>query len=178
MSEDSNREKAGEFSSEPAASSWTPAQQDLLKRWRGLPRQPVLSTSDRLLGSGVGTWPWVFPSLCCPLWSRGLYSSSKGGGLGALPILVLAIISVLVSVLASLMVFGAPVDREPAHRNAAEMFAAVRREIDETSAIPPASAEEANKILESIASRLDEVAAEAPEFGERAMNLVPRSTRT
>ena len=79
-------------------------------------------------------------------------------------------ISVTAAVLASLQTFLRFAERAERHRVAADSWSAIRREISQMLALHPtylASRGDPQKYLDGLRRRMDEVAAQAPEMGER-----------
>ena len=79
-------------------------------------------------------------------------------------------ISVTAAVLASLQTFLRFAERAERHRVAADSWSAIRREISQMLALHPtylASRGDPQKYLDGLRRRMDEVAATAPEMGER-----------
>lgn len=79
-------------------------------------------------------------------------------------------ISVLAAVLASLQTFLRFQERAEKHRAAAELWAAIRREIDQMLALHPdylAERSDPKAYLDELRRRMDEVSAQSPEIGER-----------
>jgi hypothetical protein len=83
-------------------------------------------------------------------------------------------ISVTAAVLASLQTFLRFAERAEKHRVAADSWSAIRREIAQMLALHPtylASRGDPQKYLDGLRQRMDEVAALAPEMGERLWSL-------
>lgn len=79
-------------------------------------------------------------------------------------------ISVLAAVLASLQTFLRFQERAEKHRVSAEMWAAVRREIDEMLALHPeylAERSDPKEYLDELRGRMNEVSAQSLEIGDR-----------
>ena len=88
------------------------------------------------------------------------------------PRIVVGFISALAAVLASLQTFLRFQERAEKHRVSAELWAAVRREIDEMLALHPeylAERSDPKKYLDDLRRRMDEVSAQSLEIGERYM---------
>jgi hypothetical protein len=84
--------------------------------------------------------------------------------------ILVGFVSVLAAVLASLQTFLRFQERAEKHRVAAELWAAVRREIDEMLALHPeylAERSDPKKYLDDLRRRMDEVSAQSPEIGDR-----------
>lgn len=80
-------------------------------------------------------------------------------------------ISVLAAVIASLQTFLRFAERAEKHRVAAEHWAAVRREIAEMLALHPnylAARGDPKEYLDDLRRRMDRIAAQSPEMGDRA----------
>ena len=78
------------------------------------------------------------------------------------------LISVLAAVLASLQTFSRFGERAEKHRSAAELWASIRREIDEMLALHPtylASRGDPKQYLDDLRRRMDEIAQQSPEMG-------------
>ncbi len=79
-------------------------------------------------------------------------------------------ISVTAAVMASLQTFLRFAERAERHRVAADSWSAIRREISQMLALHPtylASRGDPQKYLDDLRRRMDDVAAQAPEMGER-----------
>ena len=86
--------------------------------------------------------------------------------------IVVGLISALAAVLASLQTFLRFQERAEKHRVSAELWAAVRREIDEMLALHPdylAERSDPKKYLDDLRRRMDEVSAQSLEIGEKYM---------
>ena len=86
--------------------------------------------------------------------------------------IVVGFISALAAVLASLQTFLRFQERAEKHRVSAELWAAVRREIDEMLALHPeylAERSDPKKYLDDLRRRMDEVSAQSLELGDRYM---------
>lgn len=84
--------------------------------------------------------------------------------------IAVGLISVVAAVLASLQTFLRFGERAEKHRTAAELWAAIRREIDEKLALHPtylASRGDPQEYLDDLRRRMDEVAQQSPEMGTR-----------
>jgi hypothetical protein len=82
--------------------------------------------------------------------------------------IAVGMISVLAAVLASLQTFLRYGERAEKHRSAAELWAAVRREIDQMLALHPtylASRGDPKQYLDDLRRRMDEIAQQSPEMG-------------
>lgn len=92
----------------------------------------------------------------------------------------LGLVSVLAAVLASLQTFLRFGERAEKHRSSAELWAALRREIDEMLALHPtylASRGDPKQYLDDLRRRMDEIAQQSPELGERGVWQVQRRYR-
>jgi len=86
-------------------------------------------------------------------------------------------ISVLAAVLASLQTFLRFQERAEKHRVSAELWAAIRREIDEMLALHPeylAERSDPKKYLDDLRRRMDEVSAQSLEIGDRYLRDAQR----
>jgi hypothetical protein len=84
--------------------------------------------------------------------------------------IVVGVVSVAAAVLASLQTFLSFAERAEKHRQAAERWAAIRREITEILALHPsylATHGDPKNYLDDLRKRMDEVAAESPEMPGR-----------
>jgi len=84
----------------------------------------------------------------------------------------LGLVSVLAAVLASLQTFLRFGERAEKHRASAELWAALRREIDEMLALHPtylASRGDPKQYLDDLRRRMDEIAQQSPELGEHGV---------
>jgi hypothetical protein len=89
----------------------------------------------------------------------------------------IGMISVLAAVLASLQTFLRFGERAEKHRSAAELWASIRREIDEMLALHPtylASRGDPQKYLDDLRRRMDEIAQQSPEMGAKGLWRVQR----
>lgn len=87
-------------------------------------------------------------------------------------------ISVLAAVIASLQTFLRFAERAEKHRAAAEHWAAVRREIAEMLALHPnylATRGDPKEYLDGLRRRMDRIAAQSPEMGDRAWSRAQAS---
>jgi hypothetical protein len=85
---------------------------------------------------------------------------------------VVGLISALAAVLASLQTFLRFQERAEKHRVSAELWAAVRREIDQMLALHPeylAERSDPKKYLDDLRRRMDEVSSQSLEIGEKYM---------
>jgi hypothetical protein len=86
-------------------------------------------------------------------------------------------VSALAAVLASLQTFLRFQERAEKHRVSAELWAAIRREIDEILALHPdylAERSDPKKYLDDLRQRMDEVSAQSLEMGEKYMDHAQR----
>jgi hypothetical protein len=86
-------------------------------------------------------------------------------------------VSVLAAVLASLQTFLRFQERAEKHRASAELWAAIRREIDQMLALHPdylADRSDPKEYLDDLRRRMDEVSAQSLEIGERDLELARR----
>lgn len=84
--------------------------------------------------------------------------------------ILVGMISVLAAVLASLQTFLRFGERAEKHRAAAELWASIRREIDEMLALHPtylASRGDPQEYLDDLRRRMNEIAQQSPELGVR-----------
>jgi FAD/FMN-containing dehydrogenase len=92
----------------------------------------------------------------------------------------LGFFSVLAAVLASLQTFLRFGERAEKHRSSAELWAALRREIDEMLALHPtylASRGDPKQYLDDLRRRMDEIAQQSPELGEQGVWQTKRRYR-
>ena len=92
----------------------------------------------------------------------------------------LGLVSVLAAVLASLQTFLRFGERAEKHRASAELWAALRREIDEMLALHPtylASRGDPKQYLDDLRRRMDEIAQQSPELGEHGLWQAKRRYR-
>jgi hypothetical protein len=83
--------------------------------------------------------------------------------------ILVGIVSVLAAVLASLQTFLRFQERAEKHRTSAELWASIRREIDQMLALHPdylAERSDPKSYLDDLRRRLDEVSAQSPEIGD------------
>ena len=91
--------------------------------------------------------------------------------------IAVGMISVLAAVLASLQTFLRYGERAEKHRSAAELWASIRREIDEMLALHPtylASRGDPQQYLDDLRRRMDEIAQQSPEMGAKGLWRVQR----
>jgi hypothetical protein len=84
--------------------------------------------------------------------------------------ILVGVISVIAAVLASLQTFLRFQERAEKHRAAAELWAAIRREIDQMLALHPdylAERSDPKAYLDDLRRRMNEVSAQSPEIGGR-----------
>jgi hypothetical protein len=84
--------------------------------------------------------------------------------------IIVGSVSVLAAVLASLQTFLRFQERAEKHRAAAELWAAIRREIDQMLALHPdylAERSDPKAYLDGLRERMDRVSGQSPEIGER-----------
>jgi type II secretory pathway pseudopilin PulG len=84
--------------------------------------------------------------------------------------IAVGIISVLAAVLASLQTFLRFQERAEKHRAAAELWASIRREIDQMLALHPeylAERSDPKTYLDQLRRRMNEVSAQSPEIGDK-----------
>jgi hypothetical protein len=85
--------------------------------------------------------------------------------------ILIGVVSVLAAVLASLQTFLRLAERAEKHRAAAEEWSSIRREIAEMLALHPdylATRGDPKDYLDRLRRRMDRVAAQSPEMGDRA----------
>jgi hypothetical protein len=90
---------------------------------------------------------------------------------------VVGFVSALAAVLASLQTFLRFQERAEKHRVSAELWAAIRREIDQMLALHPqylAERSDPKKYLDDLRRRMDEVSAQSLEIGEKYMKRAER----
>jgi hypothetical protein len=83
---------------------------------------------------------------------------------------VVGMLSVLAAVLASLQTFLRFGERAEKHRASAELWASIRREIDEMLALHPtylASRGDPKQYLDELRRKMDEISQQSPEMGEQ-----------
>jgi hypothetical protein len=84
--------------------------------------------------------------------------------------IIVGSVSVLAAVLASLQTFLRFQERAEKHRAAAELWAAIRREIDQMLALHPdylAERSDPKAYLDGLRERMDRVSGQSPEIGDR-----------
>jgi hypothetical protein len=85
--------------------------------------------------------------------------------------IIVGSISVVAAIIASLQTFLRFAERGEKHRTAAEHWASIRREIDEMLALHPnylATHGDPKEYLDNLRRRMDRIAAQSPEMGDRA----------
>jgi hypothetical protein len=93
---------------------------------------------------------------------------------------VVGFISALAAVLASLQTFLRFQERAEKHRVSAELWGAIRREIDAMLALHPeylAERSDPKRYLDDLRRRMDEVSAQSLEIGEKYMTYAERRLR-
>ncbi|MDQ4023933.1 MAG: SLATT domain-containing protein [Actinomycetota bacterium] len=91
--------------------------------------------------------------------------------------ILVGFVSVLAAVLASLQTFLRFQERAEKHRAAAELWSALRREIDEMLALHPdylAERSDPKAYLDELRRRMDEVSGQSPEIGDRDWSKADR----
>jgi hypothetical protein len=91
--------------------------------------------------------------------------------------ILVGFVSVLAAVLASLQTFLRFQERAEKHRAAAELWSALRREIDEMLALHPdylAERSDPKAYLDELRRRMDEVSGQSPEIGDRDWSKAER----
>jgi|GEM_PF-617557 len=89
----------------------------------------------------------------------------------------IGLVSVLSATLAGLQTFLRFAERAEKHRIMAGHYAMVRREIEQLLVLPPTGGEELRTSLDSLRSRIDALAGEAPQIPQRSWNQVERMAR-
>jgi len=89
----------------------------------------------------------------------------------------IGLVSVLSATLAGLQTFLRFAERAEKHRIMAGHYAMVRREIEQLLVLPPTGGEELRTALDSLRSRIDALAEEAPRIPRRSWNQVERMAR-
>jgi hypothetical protein len=151
-------------------SPWTPAVLELLRDWRA--RAAMTSSEHYALASRLARLNIRFGIPVVALTTfvgTSVFATLQNDVHVGLRI-GLGLISVLAAVLASLQTFLRFGERAEKHRASAELWAALRREIDEMLALHPtylASRGDPKQYLDDLRRRMDEIAQQSPELGER-----------
>ncbi|TML58078.1 MAG: SLATT domain-containing protein [Actinobacteria bacterium] len=153
-------------------SPWTPAVLELLKDWRA--RAATTSSQHYRLASSLARLNIRFGIPVVVLTTfvgTSVFATLQTDVHVGLRI-GLGLISVLAAVLASLQTFLRFGERAEKHRASAELWAALRREIDEMLALHPtylASRGDPKQYLDDLRRRMDEIAQQSPELGEHGV---------
>jgi FAD/FMN-containing dehydrogenase len=150
-------------------SPWTPAVLELLRDWRARAAKTSnehYSLATRLARSNIR---FGIPVVALTTFvGTSVFATLQSDVHVSLRIL-LGLVSVLAAVLASLQTFLRFGERAEKHRASAELWAALRREIDEMLALHPtylASRGDPKQYLDDLRRRMDEIAQQSPELGE------------
>ncbi len=152
--------------------NWTPSVEELLKNWhsRAYAAQSAyydmaerLRRLNYLLGIPVVIVSSLVGTAVFADWSQnGNYKWWVGS------------VSILAAVLASLQTFLKFGENATLHGTAADWFAAIRREIEEVLALPPALRGHPKQCLDSIRQEMNKAGQKSPELGERLWKKVAR----
>jgi hypothetical protein len=154
----------------PARVPWTPPVLELLGRWKT--RAEVSQEAHYARSTRLGTfnvWLGVPVVALTTFVATSVFATLTEDVRTELRILVGAI-SALAAVLASLQTFLRFQERAEKHRASAELWASIRREIDEMLALHPEYLSERSdpqQYLDDLRRRMDEVSAQSLEIGDR-----------
>ncbi len=164
--------KVAERSGQVAKVPWTEPVLDLLRNWQrraALSQEAHYSRSSRL--SMYNTWLGVPVVALTTFVATSVFATLTEDVNTELRILV-GTISALAAVLASLQTFLRFQERAEKHRASAELWASIRREIDEMLALHPeylAERSDPKRYLDDLRRRMDEVSAQSLEIGSSAL---------
>jgi hypothetical protein len=153
-------------------SPWTPTVLELLKDWRA--RAATTSSGHYRLASSLARLNIRFGVPVVVLTTfvgTSVFATLQTNVHIGLRI-GLGIVSVFAAVLASLQTFLRYGERAEKHRASAELWSALRREIDEMLALHPtylASRGDPKQYLDDLRRRMDEIAQQSPELGEHGL---------
>jgi len=154
------------------AATWTPRVEQLLKNWHSrvyAAQSAYYDMAERLrrmnyiLGIPVVIVSSMVGTAVFADWSQnGVYKWWVGS------------VSILAAVLASLQTFLKFGESATLHGTAADWFAAIRREIEELMALPPALRGHPKQCLDSIRQEMNKAGQKSPELSERMWKKVAR----
>jgi len=149
---------------------WTEAVLSLLRDWQyraALSQEAHYARATRL--AAYNTWLGVPVVALTTFVATSVFATLTENVRTELRIIV-GTISALAAVLASLQTFLRFQERAEKHRASAELWAAIRREIDEMLALHPdylAERSDPKRYLDDLRRRMDEVSAQSLEIGDR-----------
>ena len=149
---------------------WTEAVLSLLREWEV--RASVSQDAHYVLATRLGGYNLLFGIpvvVFTTIVGTSVFATLQENVAVSWRILV-GIVSVLAAVLASLQTFLRFQERAEKHRAAAELWAAIRREIDQMLALHPdylAERSDPKTYLDQLRRRMGEVSAQSPEIGSK-----------
>jgi hypothetical protein len=157
---------------------WTPRVLHLLREWSL--RAAASAEAHYAIAARLGRYNVVLgvPVVVLSTFVGTSVFASIGSSVGTALRVVVGSVSVGAAVLASLQTFLRFAERAEKHRAAAEAWAAVRREIAEMLALHPnylATRGDPKDYLDDLRRRMDRIAAQSPEMGDRAWSRAQAS---
>jgi hypothetical protein len=155
----------------PARVPWTPPVLELLGRWKT--RAEVSQEAHYARSTSLGTfniWLGVPVVALTTFVATSVFATLTETDVPLELRILVGGISALAAVLASLQTFLRFQERAEKHRASAELWASIRREIDEMLALHPEYLSERSdpqQYLDDLRRRMDEVSAQSLEIGER-----------
>jgi hypothetical protein len=106
-----------------------------------------------------------------------VFASFESAGDGQMRIVV-GMVSILSTVLASLQTFLGFAQRADRHRTAGAGYGAIRRSLEFLKTFPPSTAEELQRAVADIKSRMDTLAESAPEVPARMKKMIDNEIKS
>jgi hypothetical protein len=149
---------------------WTEAVLSLLREWEE--RASISQDAHYVLATRLGGYNLLFgiPVVVFTTVVGTSVFATLQENVGTSWRILVGIVSVLAAVLASLQTFLRFQERAEKHRAAAELWAAIRREIDQMLALHPdylAERTDPKAYLDTLRRRMGEVSAQSPEIGNK-----------
>lgn len=170
-------QRAQEQSKPAAKVPWTAPVLDLLRNWRhraALSQEAHYARATRLATFNI--WFGVPVVVLTTFVATSVFATLTEDPSLELRIFV-GTVSALAAVLASLQTFLRFQERAEKHRASAELWASIRREIDEMLALHPdylAERSDPKRYLDDLRRRMDEVSAQSLEIGDRYLSSAAR----
>jgi hypothetical protein len=160
-------------------SPWTPRVLDLLDEWHD--RAAATAETHYALASRLGlrNAQLGIPVVVLTTFVGTSVFATLQDQVNASLRIFIGIVSVLAAVLASLQTFLRLAERAEKHRVAAEGWSSIRREIAEKLALHPEhrGTHDPEEYLANLRRRIDRIAAQSPEMGDRAWRRAERRFR-
>jgi hypothetical protein len=154
----------------PAKVPWTEAVLSLLREWQE--RAAVSQDAHYVIATRLGRYNLLFGIpvvVLATVVGTSVFATLQQQVATGWQIAI-GVVSVLAGVLASLQTFLRFQERAEKHRAAAELWAAIRREIDQMLALHPeylAERSDPKAYLDQLRGRMGEVSAQSPEIGDK-----------